>query len=108
MTATDVRLPLRRLSEELDSLKELPDEVQAWFESHRIAPKAVSLAHDSDGKSTEMYWLITDHNGNNDSSFRIYYDESKDRFGRECLLESEIPLVLGVFPSLLSVVEDIL
>lgn len=49
----------------------------------------------------------TDHTGVDDSSFRIIYDESRKRFGRECLLENDVPLFLGVYPSLEDALQEI-
>jgi hypothetical protein len=97
-----------RLAEEARTLDALPETTRAWFAAHRISPRVASLARNSDGTDLINVWLITDHTGDNDSPYRVYFDESKNRFGRECLLDTGVPLLLGVFPTLLDVLDEIL
>ena len=107
VTASDPALVNRRLTAELSTLDDLAQDTRSWFNLHKVAPRIVSLAKNTDGTDREDFWLITDHTGAQDSSYRIYFDESKDRFGRECILDTGVPLLLGVFPSLRDALEDI-
>ncbi|MEA2239360.1 MAG: hypothetical protein QOC81_4084 [Thermoanaerobaculia bacterium] len=74
--------------------------------SHRPSP--VSLAEDYEGTKWEEFWLVTDYTGADDSSFRIMYDDGRQGFGSECLLDTDIPLFLGVYPTLEDALEEIL
>jgi hypothetical protein len=82
-------------------------EYRQWFDNHRIEPRLVSLAVTADGSKVEDFWLLTDHNGSDDSSYRIVYDVRNERFGHECLLSSDVPLFLGAFPSLQDALDEI-
>ena len=53
--------------EKQEACLELPDSMKEWYLSHKINPKEISL----EGKT---YYLITDNNGTNDSSYRIIID----------------------------------
>jgi len=81
---------------------------RAWFAAHRILPRPVSLAEDSEGTKWEEFWLVTEHTGADDSSFRIVYDDGREGFGRECLLDTDVPLFLGVYPTLEDALDEIL
>src|SRR5258706_728437 len=85
----------------------LSAEYREWFDAHRIEPRLISLAHDSDGASREDFWLLTDHTGSNDSPYRIVFDPNLSRFGRECLLNTDLPLFLGRYPSLQDALDEV-
>jgi hypothetical protein len=108
MTTTGRTRIKERLNAEISAFEFLSEEYRNWFESHRIEPRVISLAHAPDGLKYDDFWLITDHTGQNDSSFRVFYDEAKDQFGRECLLENDVPLLLALYPSLEEVLDDII
>jgi hypothetical protein len=86
----------------------LSEQYRHWFASHRVEPKPISIAETSEGTARAEFWLLTDHTGVDDSSFRIIYDEARKRFGRECVLENDIPLFLGVYPTLQDALDEII
>jgi hypothetical protein len=71
-----------------EGLPGLATHLQSWVQAHLIEPRQVCLATDPDGTSFKGVWLVTDHTGENDSSYRIVYDDEAQLFGLECTLES--------------------
>ena len=57
--------------------------------------------------NTEQFWLITDHTGREDASFRIVFDEALRRYGIECTILNNISLFAGFRASLVDAVSDI-
>lgn len=84
----------------------LGPQLRSWVEDHLILPREVRLATDVDGTSFKKFWLITDHVGTNDSSYRIIFDEETDSFGLECTLDSGVEWCMGNYGSFDEVVEN--
>ncbi len=84
----------------------LAPHLQAWVDEHLIAPRQVSLAIDPDGTSFRNLWLVTNHVGTNDSTYRVVFDEETDAFGLECTLESGVEWYMGNYGSFAEAVEN--
>ena len=80
--------------------------IRDWTEGHLIAPRKVKLATDPDGKEYKEYWLVTDNNGNKDSSYRVVYDDMEESFGLECTLESGVEWFMGLYGEFSETVES--
>jgi hypothetical protein len=64
----------------------LDPDLQVWVHEHLITPRSVDLARDADGKTSVSLWLVTDHVGRRDSSYRVVWDPDALAFGLECTL----------------------
>ena len=78
-----------------------------WLRTHLIPPRPIALARKTDGNDPEQFWLITDHNGRDDASFRIVFDDALHRYGIECTILNDICLFAGFRASLADAVGDI-
>ena len=81
--------------------------VGMWLQMHKIPPRRISLSRKTDGSSSEEFWLVTDHTGSDDASFRVVYDDIADSYGIECAILNSISLFIGFRASLLEAVTDI-
>ena len=84
----------------------LAPHLRSWVDEHLIAPRQVRLALDADGTSFKDVWLVTDHIGVNDSSYRIVYDHEADAFGLECTLDSGVEWYMGNYGSFAEAVQN--
>ena len=78
-----------------------------WLQLHALPPRRITLARKTDGGNTEDFWLVTDHTGSDDASFRIVYDDVAARYGLECAIGNDLPLFAGFRASLIDAVTDI-
>ncbi len=85
----------------------LGHETSRWLQLHALPPRRITLARKTDGGSTEDFWLVTDHTGSDDASFRIVYDDVAARYGLECAIGNDVPLFAGFRASLIDAVTDI-
>lgn len=81
--------------------------VGLWLQSHKIPPRRISLSRKTDGSNSEEFWLVTDHTGADDSSFRLVYDDVIGRYGIECAILNSISLFIGFRATLLEAITDI-
>jgi hypothetical protein len=81
--------------------------VGLWLQSHKIAPRKVSLSRKTDGGGSEDFWLVTDHTGADDSSFRVVYDDDAAKYGIECAILNSVSLFIGYRASLVEAITDI-
>jgi hypothetical protein len=81
--------------------------VSLWLQTHKIPPRRISLSRKTDGSASEEFWLVTDHTGSDDASFRVVYDDVADRYGIECAILNSISLFIGYRASLSEAVTDI-
>jgi hypothetical protein len=81
--------------------------VGTWLKLHAIAPRKISLSRKTDGGESEQFWLVTDHTGSDDSSFRLVYDDVVGQYGIECAILNSISLFIGFRASLLEAITDI-
>ena len=84
------------------------DRVQAqWLRAHALPARPITLSRKTVGGETEDFWLVTDHTGADDSSFRVVYDDVTAQYGIECTIGSDVNLFAGFRSSLLDAVTDI-
>ncbi len=76
-------------------LARLEPQLQSWAREHIIAPRLEQLAADPEGHTNVSVWLVTDHTGASDSSYRVVYDPARSAFGLECTLESGVRWYMG-------------
>jgi len=88
-----------------DSLQQFTPQLREWVESHVIRPRSVAISKDPDGKEYSNIWLVTDHTGNNDSSYRVVYDQGKKSFGLEVTLKNGISWFMGNYGEFTKAVE---
>jgi len=81
--------------------------VGLWLKSHYVPPRRIALSRRTDGSDSEQFWLITDHTGSDDSSFRLVYDDVVEQYGIECSILNSISLFTGFRASLLEAITDI-
>lgn len=92
-----------KIQETLPALK--PD-LCSWAQQHLIQPRKINLSLDSDGNTSKEFWLVTDHNGEADSSYRVVYDVDEQVFGLEVTLESGIEWYMGAYGTFADAVEN--
>ena len=84
----------------------LAPHLRSWADEHLIAPRQVRLALDANGTSFRDLWLVTNHVGINDSSYRVVYDDDTDAFGLECTLDSGVEWYMGNYGSFAEAVQN--
>jgi hypothetical protein len=88
-------------------LAELSEPERHWLHTHLVPPRTIELANGISTSSTIRVWLVTDHVGNADASYRIVYNPEEDEFGYECTLENERELFVGHVGTLRDAVEGL-
>ena len=86
---------------------QLDRRVALWLQLHKIVPRKITLSRKTDGSNGEEFWLVTDHTGADDSSFRLVYDDVAGRYGIECVILNSISMFSGYRASLLEAITDI-
>jgi hypothetical protein len=89
-----------------DSVGTLSPRLQSWARAHLIVPHRIELSNDVDGKDKSIYWLVTDHTGNQDSSCRVAYDEEFGQFGLECTLQDGTHWFMGIYGTFAEAIES--
>jgi hypothetical protein len=77
-----------------------------WVRRHLIQPRLVNLSTNQDGTSFKTLWLITDHVGKDDSSYRVVYDEDEQGFGLELTLNTGVEWYMGSYGTFSETVEN--
>lgn len=80
--------------------------LRSWLRNHLIQPRQIKLSTDPHGHSFKDFWLITDHAGKEDSSYRIVYDEDEKVFGLESTLDNGVEWYMGNYGSFSETVEN--
>jgi hypothetical protein len=89
------------------AMPELDQRVGQWLRAHLVAARPITLSRTTDGANGEQFWLVTDHTGSDDASFRLVYDDVEARYGLECAILNSISLFSGFRASLVEAVTDI-
>jgi hypothetical protein len=89
-----------------ESLPSLKPHLRSWAQQHLIQPRKINLSIDSDGNTSKDFWLVTDHNGKDDSSYRVVYDADEKIFGLEVTLETGIEWYMGAYGTFAEAVEN--
>lgn len=55
------------------TLSRLSPEQAAWLEAHLVTPRLLHLANSIAGPESIQAWLVTNHTGTDDASYRIVY-----------------------------------
>jgi len=76
------------------------------FKSHRIKPCLINVCLDCDGINWKDCYLVTEHNGINDSPYRVIFDPEHNMFAREITLQNAVALYLGRYPGLEALLDD--
>ncbi|HYX72065.1 MAG TPA: hypothetical protein VE732_04785 [Nitrososphaera sp.] len=88
------------------TLSSLKPHLRSWAQQHLTQPRRCILSLDSDGNSLKDFWLVTDHNGKEDSSYRVVYDADEQVFGLEVTLESGIEWYMGAYGTFAEAIEN--
>lgn len=107
MTATDPNQVQRAVERDLRDLDDLAIHLRDWFLSHQTAPRRVTLSKEQDGGDEEEFWLITDHTGTENSSYRIVFDDELGAFGISSQMASGVDYLLGIYGSLSETIESL-
>jgi hypothetical protein len=89
-----------------EELSQLPPHLQRWARSHLVEPRLSRFSIDPDGSVHKDLWLVTDHTGEQDASYRIVYDGDEHTFGLECTLDSGVEWYLGNYGSFAEAVKN--
>ena len=92
-----------KVREDLLSLK---SHLRSWAQQHLIQPRKINLSLDSEGNASKDFWLVTDHNGQDDSSYRVVYDNGEQVFGLEVTLDTGIEWYMGGYGTFAEAVEN--
>jgi len=76
------------------------------FKGHRIKPRLTKVCLDSDGLNWKDCYLVTEHNGANDSPYRVIFDPEHNMFAREIMLQNGVTHYLGRYPDLETLLDD--
>ena len=90
-----------------EAISRLDRRTGIWLQVHARPPQRIALARKTDGSTTEDFWLVTDHTGNDDANFRVVYDDVVARYGIECTILNGVCLFIGFRASLVDAVTDI-
>ena len=80
---------------------------QMWLRLHSIPPRRITLSRKTDGSNAEDFWLVSDHTGSDDASFRLVYDDVAVQYGIECAILNSISLFIGFRATLVDAITDI-
>jgi|SRR3989338_1094208 len=62
-------------------LNKLPKHLKEWSAEHLIKPRKIIFYSHLDIGEKDSAWLVTDHIGRRDSSYRVIYNKELDMFG---------------------------
>ena len=107
MAALDRAKAEKEIEAQCANLLGLPGQIDEWFLAHRIPIRKVTLAKETDGTELEDFWMVTDHTGTGDNTFRIIYDDGAREFGYECLMENDVSYFIGFYGDLRETLTDL-
>ena len=96
------------IEDELTRMDQVPEVDLECFYNHRIYPKLIELSTDTAAQNWCSCYLITEHNGERDSVYRIAFDPNKMMFLREITLEGNIPFYISTLSSLSEAIDGLL
>ena len=86
-------------------LSKLPNHLIDWVKSHLISPQKIELLAADNFIDKKIYWLVTDHTGEEDSNYRVVYDEN-GQFGLEMETEDGQHILIGMYGDFISTVKS--
>lgn len=81
--------------------------IRRWVMNHLIKPKKIDLFSDFNCVNQKEYWLITDHTGIDDASYRVIYCEIEKGFGLEMEDDNSRHIMMGIYGSFYETVDSI-
>lgn len=78
-------------------LEKLNSPLKEWVIAHLIQPRTIKLYTGFSSDEQQDFWLITDHIGNNDSSYRVVYSKERNSFGLEVEMENGRNVMMGFY-----------
>ncbi|NQY42019.1 MAG: hypothetical protein HRT87_01575 [Legionellales bacterium] len=94
------------ISEMIKNEKISNDNLREWFEEHRIIPEKIELYESLTSSQKKTFWLITQYNQKEDSSYRIAYNSEKNSFGLEVTTSSDESKYMGDYGNLDNALES--
>ena len=76
-------------------LHNLSPHLRDWSEEHLVIPRLINLSLLENGDGDITLWLVTDHVGFRDSSYRVVFDPEFDEFGLEVTLSNDVNWYMG-------------
>jgi fatty-acid desaturase len=89
-----------------DTIGSLAPHLRSWVDNHLIAPREVRLSLDPHGQSFKTFWLVTDHSGTKDASYRVAYNDETNEFGLECTMDTDVEWYMGDYGSFAETIEN--
>ena len=80
--------------------------LREWAEQHLVAPRQVTLSINENGQGKVSLWLVTDHIGHRDSSYRVVFDVEQDKFGLEGTRASGVEWYMGLYGGFAETIEN--
>lgn len=89
-----------------EEMIKMPEHFVRWLRAHLIEPKKAVLFKDFFSTEMAEYWLVTDHNGVEDSNYRIIYSEVDSLFGLEMTTKDGKSVMMGIYGGFTETVEN--
>ena len=94
------------LSDEIRTKSHLLDASEyEWFMHHAIKPQQIKVTTSPDAICWKEVWLITD--GNDNSVYKVVFDEDTESFGLICTLDIGIEWYMGSYGNLVETIKSI-
>ncbi len=93
------------IDEELQGLNHIDATDLQCFIEHRIQPSLIELSLDISGQKWKSCYLLTEHNGENDSAYRAAFDPETGHFVRELTLADGTPHYLSRHSDLEAIID---
>lgn len=79
-----------------EALHGLAPQLRSWAEAHLVSPRRIELVTDLDSGTQATFWLVTDHVGHDDSSYRVVYDPGTGMFGHAMTIQDGAEWMFGL------------
>jgi hypothetical protein len=89
-----------------EGLKHLSSTLRGWAEAHMVEPREIAASLDPKGAQRELFWLVTDDVGVNDSGYRVVFDPRANTFGLVTIVDGGIVWYLGGYGDFNDAVEN--
>jgi len=97
----------RQISELIGpALSLLHPTLRSWVQAHLVVPRQIEAWADPERQIAALVWLVTDHTGQNDSSYRVVFDSSSQAFGLETTLADGTAWYMGPYGTFSDAIES--